>query len=192
MRKCWKKFRKKEAEINKSMKKILPVIIFTCLKTAVFEQITTAYGDDVGTLDGIMKAYYGVVTVKKGEKVSYERDSLLHVPNAMAGNAVKDRNGKITLQLITLKQYHEASDAELEKNGFYEVEIGRRVEQFGAVYHVWSAYEARNDKDGPVIDRGINSIQLYFDGTRFWILTWVFDSESNGRTIPEKYLKKSS
>lgn len=172
--------------------KLIAAIIFGIIQIPVFAQVKTTFGDEVGTLDGIMKAYYAVVTVKKGEKVSYERDSLLHVPNAMAGNAVKDGNGKITLQLITLKQYHEASDAELEKNGFYEVEIGRRVEQFGAVYHVWSTYEARNDKDGPVIDRGINSIQLYFDGTRFWILTWVFDSESNGRIIPKKYLKKSS
>ncbi len=64
------------------------------------------------------------------------------------------------------------------------------MENFGAIYHVWSTYETRNSETGPVIERGINSIQLYFDGTRFWILSWVFDNETNGQRIPQKYLLK--
>ncbi len=152
-------------------------------------QVKTTFGDEVGTLDGIIKAYYDVVTVKKGEKISYERDSLLHVPNAAVGMAQKDKKGKVTLRLITLKQFHQNSDASLEKDGFYEREISRKVENFGAIYHVWSTYETKNVADGPVIERGINSIELYFDGTRFWILSWIFDNESNNQRIPEKYLK---
>jgi len=171
------------------MKKIIPIII-TCFLTltVVHAQVKTSFGDEVGTLDGIIKAYYDVVTVKKGEKVSYLRDSCLHVPNASVGMAKKSKDGKIVLQLITLKQFHNASDAYLEKDGFYEREISRKVENFGAIYHVWSTYETRNVADGPVIERGINSIELYFDGTRFWILSWVFDNESKEQPIPKKYL----
>ena len=36
--------------------------------------------------------------------------------------------------------------------------------------------------------RGINSIQLYFDGERWWITSWVFDSEREGNEIPGEYL----
>ncbi|HRI24557.1 MAG TPA: hypothetical protein PLZ45_07750, partial [Ferruginibacter sp.] len=156
----------------------------------MYAQQKTSYGDEVGTLDGIIKAYYDVVTVKKGEKVSYQRDSCLHVPNALVGSAQKGKDGKVSLKLITLKQFHQASDAFLEKDGFWEREIGRKVENFGAIYHVWSTYETKNTADGPVIERGINSIELYFDGTRFWILSWVFDHESDGQRIPQKYLLK--
>jgi hypothetical protein len=112
------------------------------------------------------------------------------VPNALVGSAQKGKDGKVGLKLITLKQFHQASDAFLEKDGFWEAEIGRRVENFGSIYHVWSTYETRNSETGPVIERGINSIQLYFDGTRFWILSWVFDNETNGQRIPQKYLLK--
>ncbi len=49
------------------------------------------------TLNGIIKAYYDVVTVKKGEKVNYERDSVLHVHNAMVGKSEKDKDGKENL-----------------------------------------------------------------------------------------------
>jgi hypothetical protein len=103
--------------------------------------------------------------------------------------ARKDKNGQIKLQMITLKQYHKNSDAALERDGFYENEISRKTENFGAVYHVWSTYQTKHEINGPVISRGINSIQLYFDGTRFWIISWVFDSESKEQPIPEKYLK---
>lgn len=169
-------------------KNILLIVVFFLVQTLVSAQQKTAYGDEVGTLDGIIKAYYDVVTVKKGEKISYQRDSCLHVPNALVGSAQKGRGGKVSLKLITLKQFHQASDAFLEKDGFWEKEISRRVENFGAIYHVWSTYETKNVEDGPVIERGINSIQLYFDGTRFWILSWIFDNESKEQPIPKKYL----
>ncbi|HMI78970.1 MAG TPA: hypothetical protein VK484_09250 [Ferruginibacter sp.] len=169
------------------MKKITLLLSAFFLLQAVYSQVKTSFGDEVGTLDGIIKAYYDVVTVKKGEKISYVRDSLLHVPNASVGMAQKDKNGKIQLKLITLKEFHK-NDAALEKDGFYEKEISRKVENFGAIYHVWSTYETKNVADGPVVERGINSIQLYFDGTRFWILSWVFDNEGNGNGIPKKYL----
>ena len=166
----------------------LLTVILCIAQPVAYGQVKTAFGDEVGTLDGIIKAYYDVVTVKKGEKVSYERDSCLHVPNALVGSAQRGRGGKVSLKLITLKQFHQASDAFLEKDGFWEREISRRVENFGAIYQVWSTYETKNVEDGPVIERGINSIQLYFDGTRFWILSWIFDNESKEQPIPKKYL----
>ena len=159
------------------------------MQSAVYSQQKTVYGDEVGTLDGIIKAYYDVVTVKKGEKVSYTRDSLLHVANAIVGITRKGRDGKMKLQMISLKKFHEESDASLEKDGFFEKELSRKVEKFGSIYQVWSTYETKNSADGPLLERGINSIQLFFDGTRFWILSWVAEDESKEQPIPEKYLK---
>ena len=64
------------------------------------------------------------------------------------------------------------------------------VEKFGAICHVWSTYESRNTKTGPVIERGINSIELFYDGARFWILGWFFDNERKENPIPAEYLTK--
>ncbi|HVX48818.1 MAG TPA: hypothetical protein VHB48_01625 [Chitinophagaceae bacterium] len=152
-------------------------------------QVVTAYGDTVSTLSGIMKAYYDVVTVNKGGKVSYERDSCLHIKKAGVGIISHGKDGKPALHYITLKEYHKRSDTQLEKDGFDEREISRKVEQFGNMYHVWSTYESRNTAGGPVIERGINSIELFFDGTRFWITSWTFDNESKNNPLPEKYLQ---
>jgi hypothetical protein len=36
--------------------------------------------------------------------------------------------------------------------------------------------------------RGINSIQLFYDGNRWWIVTVYWQQESTAHPIPEKYL----
>ncbi|MEO3404256.1 hypothetical protein AAFN85_10155 [Mucilaginibacter sp. CAU 1740] len=173
-------------------KNILPLLISVITIAMIFPakaQVITKHGDNVSTLDGIMKAYYDVVTVKKGEKVSFERDSLLHIPDAHVGSGYIDKQGKQQFSYMTLKQYHKLADPSLSKEGFDEREIARRVEKFGSIYHVWSTYESRNTHDGPVTERGINSIELFYDGTRFWILGWFYDGERKDNPIPEEYLK---
>jgi len=164
------------------------IIALSALNTNA--QVITKYGDNVSTLDGIIKAYYDVVTVKKGGKVLYERDSLIHWPNVYIGASGVNRQGKPTMQYVSLKQYHRLSDAGLERDGFDEREISRKVEKFGNIYHVWSTYESRNTTDGPVIDRGINSIELFNDGIRFWIMGWIYDGERKTNPIPTEYLNK--
>ncbi|MDP9048603.1 MAG: hypothetical protein M3N14_10725 [Bacteroidota bacterium] len=165
-------------------------IILLSINHDIAAQVKTKYGDNVGTLNSIMKAYYDVVSVKKGEKVSYERDSLLHYPNVHVGWVEVGKDHETTFRYVNLREYHLRSDPSLEKNGFDEKEISRKVEHFGGIYHVWSTYESRNEPGGKVIERGVNSIELFFDGTRFWILGWFFDGERKGNPIPAKYLTK--
>ena len=168
--------------------KLLLIIAFFVSQPAAYAQVKTIFGDEVGTLDGIIKAYYDVVTVKKGELPSFTRDSMLHVPNPQVGSVQIDKSGKPVLKCITLKEFHRLSDAGLAKDGFFEKEISRKVEHFGSIYHVWSTYESRLAEGTEVIERGINSIELFFDGTRFWITSWIFDSERKNNPIPKEYL----
>ena len=75
------------------------------------------------------------------------------------------------------------------ENGFYEKEVARRVEQFGQIAHVWSTYESRhNPHDPEPFMRGINSIQLFNDGRRWWIVSIYWQQESDVDPISEKYL----
>ena len=70
------------------------------------------------------------------------------------------------------------------KNGFFETEIGSRVERFGNLAQVRSVYESRHISDGPVIARGVNYILLYWDGTRWWITGAVWEDEHAGVKLP--------
>ena len=59
---------------------------------------------------------------------------------------------------------------------------------FGNITHVMSTYESRKSPNGEPFARGINSIQLYFDGTRWWVISMIWDVEREGNPIPESYL----
>jgi hypothetical protein len=77
----------------------------------------------------------------------------------------------------------------LERDGFFEVEVNRVSERFGNVVHAFSTYESRRTlADAEPFMRGINSIQLLFDGTRWWVATVMWDSERPDNPIPERYL----
>jgi len=74
---------------------LLVAILF--IETIASAQQKTAFGDDVGTLDGIIKAYYEVVSVKLGEKINFQRDSLLHSPTALIGLPSGNKDGKFKM-----------------------------------------------------------------------------------------------
>lgn len=159
-----------------------------CITMNAKAQKTNKFGDDVSTLTGIMKAYYAATTVKKGQIAGFERDSLLHFPGALVGLSGVDKNGRPVMNMMTIKQFHEQEDTVMAKTGFYERQIASKTEKFGNLYQVWSTYESHYSADGPIIGRGIDSVQLFYDGTRFWILSWFDDVESKDKPLPKEYL----
>ncbi len=164
---------------NRLIITILSIMGFSC----VHSQNPYPLKKDVATLDGIIAAYYEVVSGPEGPKQT-ERDKSLHHPMANVMVTGVTRSGEPFLRAMTLKEFH----ANVPMDAFYESEIHRVTETFGNITHVWSTYESRDQLNGPITGRGINSIQLYYDRERWWILNWTYDSERTDNPIPEKYL----
>ena len=82
----------------------------------------------------------------------------------------------------------DSSDASMVREGFDEREIHRVTERFGNIAHVFSTYETRRSAGGPLMGRGINSIELFWDGKRWWIASAIWDDERPGSPIPKEYL----
>lgn len=160
------------------------LIAMFCVSPAVLAQEASyPRSDDVSSLDGIMRAYYEVVSGGPNVVRDVQRDLSLHHPDAaiflMARNAQKER----VLKRRTVEEYHAGSQA-FFASGFFENEIKREVKRFGHSVQVWSTYEMRKIQDGPVIGRGINNLMLSFDGKRYWILAETWDDESKDNPIP--------
>lgn len=165
--------------------KFLTIAIYTLTWVASTLQAQNPYPlkKDVASLDGIIKAYYEVVSGPEGPKQT-ERDKSLHHPDANVMITGVTKTGEPFLRVMTLKEFHQ----NVPGDAFYEYEINRITETFGNITHVWSTYEFKDELKGEVKGRGINSIQLYFDGERWWILNWVYDSERVSNSIPTRYL----
>src|SRR6184192_3995510 len=148
---------------------------------------------DVESIEAIIAAAYDVISGPAGKKRDWERERSLFISGArLIPTAVEAGRNDVDLAPLVLdvEGYIARVEPLFAKNGFYEKEIARRVEQFGQIAHVWSTYESRHDPGDPeLFMRGINSIQLFNDGKRWWIVSIYWQHESAQHPIPEKYLQ---
>jgi hypothetical protein len=144
---------------------------------------------DVSSPEAIIAAVYDVISGPAGKKRNWERMRTLFVPDARMIPTGKRATGESTRRTLTVEDYINSSGPFLEKDGFFETEIGRKTEQYGNIVHVFSTYESkRSVADEKPFMRGINSFQLWNDGKRWWVITILWQSESNDTPIPEKYI----
>ncbi len=137
---------------------------------------------DVATLDGIIAAFYDVISGPAGQPRQWARDRTLYLPG-IRFIAVDVRDGKPQAVVMDHQTYVDSADAYMVKEGFFEREVKRVTQQYDNIAQVFSTYETRNKADGPVIARGINSIELYFDGSRWWITSATWEDEQPDKTI---------
>jgi hypothetical protein len=143
--------------------------------------------EDVATLDGIINAFYDVISGPAGKPRQWSRDQTLYIPEIKFLEPRRSKAG-ITPLVMDHQSYVDRVDAPMVKDGFYEREIHRVTQTFGNITHVFSTYESRNSENGPVIARGINSIELLNDGKRWWITFAQWDDESPKNPIPKEFL----
>jgi hypothetical protein len=152
---------------------ILGILSVLCLTTTSVEA-QEARREDVSSIDGIIRAYYEVVSGPAGKTADVERDRSLHHPDAWVAIGRRDRSGKPVVGVMTLDQYH--GDNQPRSEGFWEWETDRVVSRSGNMVHVWSSYATSRAEGGDPYAEGVNSITLFHDGDRWWIMGWMFDS----------------
>ncbi|MGH9670898.1 MAG: hypothetical protein ACRD3A_12410 [Terriglobales bacterium] len=144
--------------------------------------------EDVGSIDGIMKAYYEVISGPAGQARQWSRDRTLYIPGVRFVAMSESKDGKPVAEVVDHQAYVDRTDPIVVREGFDEREIHRITHRFGNIGHVFSTYESRRTADGPVIGRGINSLELYWDGKRWWIAANIWDQERADNPIPKEYL----
>ncbi len=161
------------------------------LSTPAQAQAPAANPADVASADAIITALYDVISGPAGKARDWDRFRSLFVPGARLMPVARPQGGSTGVRMLTPEEYATNIGPRLEEMGFFETEIGRVSETFGAVTHMMSAYESRRTASEPTpsLGRGINSIQLLNDGTRWWVVSIFWDSERPGQPIPEKYLR---
>jgi hypothetical protein len=144
---------------------------------------------DVATVDSIIASLYDVISGGPGAR-NWDRFRSLFVPGARLIPTGRRPTGEVGSRVLAPDEYIQRSAPFLEKDGFFEHEVSRRIEKFGNIAHVFSTYESRHKSDDPKpFARGINSIQLMNDGKRWWIVTVFWQAEDDKNPLPAEYLK---
>jgi hypothetical protein len=148
---------------------------------------------DVASIDAILAALYDVISGPAGQKRNWERMRSLFVPGARLIPTGRRPDGSRSTQVWTVDQYIERVGPRLEESGFFERELARRTERYGNIVHAFSTYDSKRlASDAQPFARGINSIQLWNDGQRWWVVTVFWEAERPDNPIPARYMQSES
>lgn len=144
---------------------------------------------DGASIDAIVDALYTCVSGSAGATRDWKRFRALFIPEARLEAVIWRGTGNFSLRVLSIEEYIKSAGEYFKVNGFHEREIATKVDRFGSIAQVFSTYEAFASVDAPVpLKRGINSIQLFHDGNRWWITSIMWDDEREGLMIPSEYL----
>jgi hypothetical protein len=144
---------------------------------------------DVASADAIVAALYDVISGPAGAPRDWNRMRSLFAPEGRLQAIGVKPDGTVVMRTMTVEDYISRNTPAFAKTGFFEKEVARTTESFGQLTHVFSTYESRHAQaDAKPFARGINSVQLYNDGSRWYVLNLVWRGEDDKLQLPERYL----
>ena len=145
-------------------------------------QVPAAKPEDVKSIDAIMHAIYDVISGPAGTDRDWNRFRSLFIPGGRLTSAQKNQDGSFFVEDV--EGYARGAGTYFKTHAFYERAMVNRVERFGNMGQVFSSYESRNALNEKPFARGVNSIQIFFDGSRWWVVSILWDEETPSNPLP--------
>jgi len=138
---------------------------------------------DLTSIESIIHCLYASISGPAGKPRDWETfRSAFHPEARLMPTRPTDVGGSV-VEVLRPDDYVSSRTAHFDSMSFFEVEFARREHRFGNVATVFSAYESRGTADGPPTSRGLNSFQLWWDGTRWWVMSILWDNERDGVSL---------
>jgi hypothetical protein len=140
---------------------------------------------DRAGIDQAIRSVYEVISGPPGQKRDFERMRSLFAPGATL-----KATGPKGLRGGSLEDYISRNRDVLERDGFTERELGRRVEIWGGLATAWSAYDGKT-ADGRFHERGINSFQLVKIDGKWLVASILWQEETPQNPLPAQLIQGS-
>jgi hypothetical protein len=139
---------------------------------------------DLAGIDAAIRGVYEVISGPPGQKRDFDRMRSLFAPGAtMKAIGPKGLHGG------SVEDYIARDRDILEREGFTERELGRRLEIWGGLATAWSSYDGRT-ANGSFHERGINSFELVKVDGKWLIASILWQEETPDNPLPADLLRK--
>lgn len=144
---------------------------------------------DTSSIDAVVKALYESLSFPEGKVPDLERLRNLFTQEASFTRVNKDNKVDLMKTETFIRSFQERMDKGLIKS-FHESEIAQTRQVFGQIAQVFSTYrKGINVSDPEKMGRGINSIQLFYQGGRWRICAILWMDERPDCPIPPEFLR---
>jgi len=134
-------------------------------------------------LDAVIAEMYDSICFESGQRPQWQRQDEVFASGARLVRITDD--GVFEFDLRSYREGIERMIDSGELVSFWEGELWRETREFGEMAHVLSAYETRASRNGAVLNRGINSIQLFRRDGRWWVSALLWRREGREIRIPD-------
>lgn len=152
-------------------------------------KVPPAKAEDVKSMNAILRAIYDVISGPAGDR-DWKRFRSVFLPQARFTEVGKGPDGAEFVISWSVEEFIRDATQVFSKQAFYENAIVNQTQSYGNMTQVFSSYESRHSPGEKAFERGINSIQLLNDGTRWWVISIAWDSERPDNPLPAKFAKK--
>lgn len=133
---------------------------------------------DLAGIDAAIRGVYEVISGPPGQKRDFDRMRSLFAPGAtMKAIGPKGLHGG------SVEDYIARDKDILERDGFTERELGRRLQLWGGLATAWSSYDGRT-ANGSFHERGINSFELVKIDGKWLIASILWQEETPDNPLP--------
>jgi hypothetical protein len=151
--------------------------------------VPTPRPEDVRSPENIISACYAVISGPPGPR-DWDRFRSLFIPQARLTASHQRKDGSTAVTLLGVGDYVALAGSSFLKTGFFEASIHNDTLRYGNIAQVFSSYESRHAiTDVAPFARGINSFQLVYDGSRWWVVSILWDEETPSNPIPPEFDK---
>ena len=146
--------------------------------------VPQAKSADVGSIDAIMVAIYASISGPAGTR-DWNRFRSLMLPKGRLTQSIVDPKGRPAVRQWSVDEFIAETTPLFAAQPFYEKAIVNKVQRFGNVAQVFTSYASRSAPDAKPFQRGINSMQLVYDGKRWWVVSILWDIDRPGNALPK-------
>lgn len=169
------------------MLKLKLIIITLCIPILLTSQIDTMA---LKSIEGITSKMIELISGDIDEPRNWDEYRNLFLPTAIKISINRNARPNRQIRVRNLEEFVREVGPAYKKNGFEEISLGLKVNEFNGIANVFQSYYCKN-LTGTYEKRGINSYQLVYAEDRWWIASTTFSNETEESKIPNEYLEEA-
>lgn len=163
-----------------------PNVVGAQMAVDLAAQVPTPRPEDVKTMDGLLHAVYDSISGPAGDR-DWNRFRSLFIPQVRFTQTGKKPDGTVFVNPMSEDDFIRLATEVFKSAPFYENALVNRAQSYGNITQVFSSYESRRAPGEKPFDRGINSMQLFNDGKRWWAISIFWDDERPDNPLPAEF-----